>query len=69
MIKIIYIFLFICISMLTWCSIFFKIADNIWGEELLFSNIKRGVVTYTVSIIGAILMTLIGYFIIMAMNN
>lgn len=69
MIKLIYIFLFICTSMLAWCSIFFNIADHIWGEELLFSNIKRGVVTYIVSITGAILMTLVGYLIIIVINK
>lgn len=56
--------LFIILSMITWCSISFKLADRLWGEEKLFSNIRSAILTYVCSIFIAVVMT-IGVYLLM----
>lgn len=50
--------LFIIISLITWCAISFKLADSIWGEKRLFSNMKSAILTYVISVFVAIIMTI-----------
>lgn len=61
MYNIIMALVYIIISMLTWISVCFKISGLIWGEETLFSSKTKAVILYIVSIIVAVILTLIGY--------
>ena len=45
--------------------VFFRVADAIWGEEVLFSTTKRAILTYIISISLAFILTVVGYLIIL----
>lgn len=63
-INILYALLFAIVSLLTWCAIAFKIADYIWGEEILFSSKRNAILTYSVSLFIAFVMTGVIYCLI-----
>lgn len=61
--------LFFIISLITWSAISFKLADNIWGEERLFSSMKSAILTYVISIFIAIVMTIMVYWLIIYLRG
>lgn len=63
-INVLYALIFVIVSLIMWCAISFKVADNIWGEERLFSSRKNAILVYTVSILIAIIMTGSAYYLI-----
>ncbi len=63
-VNILYALLFAIVSLLTWCAIAFKIADCIWGEEVLFSSKRNAILTYSASIFIALVMTGVIYYLI-----
>lgn len=64
MMNALYVLLFVIVSILTWCAIAFKIADCIWGEEILFSSKRNAILTYSVSIFVAFVITGVIYYLI-----
>lgn len=69
MVNMLYALFFVIVSLFTWCAISFKIADQIWGEEILFSSKKNAILTYLISIFIALIMTGIVYCLILFIQS
>lgn len=67
--NMLYALFFVIVSLFTWCSISFKIADYIWGEETLFSRRKNAILIYLISIFIALIMTGIVYCLILFIQS